>query len=200
VGLARARGTRVRGERRGRRRARATHLRRGGVALMDRVLRRRVARVAGRRRRDVAPRRGRARAAAHDDAHDAARRLARARAARPVRDAWLRRARHRARAASGSTTRRRRHADDRRRRLSRVGSLVRGAPAGSARTSGGDGGTVTLKITWRRVLAVVGGVVALGLLVAWSGVVNIGASTGHAAITDWFLHWAMRNTVRTYAA
>lgn len=59
---------------------------------------------------------------------------------------------------------------------------------------------MTLRITWRRVLAVVGAAAALGLLVAWSGIVNIGASTGHAAITDWFLHWAMRNTVRTYAA
>jgi cytochrome c553 len=38
------------------------------------------------------------------------------------------------------------------------------------------------------------------MTLAWSGIVNIGASTGHWAITDWFLHWAMRNTVRTYAA
>ena len=40
----------------------------------------------------------------------------------------------------------------------------------------------------------------LGMAIAWSGIINIGASTGHWAITDWFLHWSMRNTVRTYAA
>src|SRR3546814_18308507 len=38
------------------------------------------------------------------------------------------------------------------------------------------------------------------MALAWSGIVNIGASSGHWAITDWFLHWAMRNTVRTQAA
>jgi cytochrome c553 len=59
---------------------------------------------------------------------------------------------------------------------------------------------VIVTITWRRVLVVGAAMAALGLAVAWSGVVNIGASTGHSAITDWFLHWAMRNTVRTYAA
>src|SRR5690606_24892598 len=40
----------------------------------------------------------------------------------------------------------------------------------------------------------------LGLAVAWSGVINVGASTGHWAVTDWFLHWAMRNSTRTHAA
>jgi cytochrome c553 len=57
-----------------------------------------------------------------------------------------------------------------------------------------------VRVTWKRALAAAGAAAALGLAVAWSGIVNIGASTGHAAITDWFLHWAMRNTVRTYAA
>lgn len=41
---------------------------------------------------------------------------------------------------------------------------------------------------------------AAGLALSWSGIVNIAASSGHWAITDWFLHWSMRNTVRTYAA
>jgi hypothetical protein len=40
----------------------------------------------------------------------------------------------------------------------------------------------------------------LAMAFAWSGILNIGASSGHWAITDWFLHWSMRNTVRTYAA
>lgn len=59
---------------------------------------------------------------------------------------------------------------------------------------------MVVKLTWRRVLAAAAALGALGFAVAWSGIVNIGASTGHAAITDWFLHWAMQNTVRTYAA
>jgi len=57
-----------------------------------------------------------------------------------------------------------------------------------------------VRITWKRALATVVIVVVLGLGLAWSGIINIGASTGHWAITDWFLHWAMRNTVRTQAA
>lgn len=39
----------------------------------------------------------------------------------------------------------------------------------------------------------------LGLLVGWSGFVGVRASTGHWAVTDWFLHWVMRNSVRTAA-
>ena len=38
-----------------------------------------------------------------------------------------------------------------------------------------------------------------GFLFAWSGVFNVGASTGHWAITEWFLHFAMRNSVETHA-
>jgi cytochrome c553 len=59
---------------------------------------------------------------------------------------------------------------------------------------------MVVTVTWRRVLAATAAAAALGAGIAWSGIVNIGASTGHAAVTDWFLHWAMRNTVRTYAA
>lgn len=57
-----------------------------------------------------------------------------------------------------------------------------------------------LKITWKRALVSAATLLVLGLAVAWSGVINIGASTGHWAITEWFLHWSMRNTVRTQAA
>ncbi|NRQ17459.1 c-type cytochrome [Ensifer sesbaniae] len=33
----------------------------------------------------------------------------------------------------------------------------------------------------------------------WIGFFNVGASTGHWKITEWFLHFAMRSAVRTYA-
>lgn len=59
---------------------------------------------------------------------------------------------------------------------------------------------MTLRITWKRALQAVVVLLLAGLAIAWSGIVNIGASTGHWAITDWFLNWSMRNTVRTYAA
>jgi cytochrome c553 len=59
---------------------------------------------------------------------------------------------------------------------------------------------VVVKITFKRVMATLAVLVALGLGIAWSGIINIGASTGHWAITDWFLHWAMRNVVRTQSA
>lgn len=57
---------------------------------------------------------------------------------------------------------------------------------------------MTIRITWlRALLALVGGAV-LALLLAWSGVISIGASSGHWKITDWGLHWAMENSVRTH--
>ena len=59
---------------------------------------------------------------------------------------------------------------------------------------------MTLRITWKRALAATAVLFIVGMAIAWSGIINIGASTGHWAITDWFLHWSMRNTVRTYAA
>ena len=44
-------------------------------------------------------------------------------------------------------------------------------------------------------LAVAG---ALGaVLFAWSGLYNVAATRGHWAVTDWFLHFAMRNSVKT---
>lgn len=38
-----------------------------------------------------------------------------------------------------------------------------------------------------------------GFLVAWSGIINIGASTGHWWITNVTLHWAMRQSVETHS-
>ena len=59
---------------------------------------------------------------------------------------------------------------------------------------------MTIRITWARAAAAIVGLALAGLLFAWSGVFNIAASSGHWKITDWFLHWTMRNSVRTYAA
>jgi cytochrome c553 len=57
-----------------------------------------------------------------------------------------------------------------------------------------------VKVTWLRVLVTVSLLAAIGLTIAWSGIINIGASTGHWVITDKFLHWAMRSSVRTQSA
>lgn len=37
------------------------------------------------------------------------------------------------------------------------------------------------------------------VIAAWIGFFNVGASSGHWKITDWFLHFAMRSAVRTYS-
>jgi len=58
---------------------------------------------------------------------------------------------------------------------------------------------LTLRVTWRRVVLALVGLGLAGLAFAWSGILNIGASTGHWAITSWFLHWSMGNTVRTWS-
>ncbi len=59
---------------------------------------------------------------------------------------------------------------------------------------------MTIRITWARVAAAIVALALAGLLFAWSGVFNIAASSGHWKVTDWFLHWTMRNSVRTHAA
>jgi cytochrome c553 len=59
---------------------------------------------------------------------------------------------------------------------------------------------MTIRITWARAAAAIVALALAGLLFAWSGVFNIAASSGHWKITDWFLHWTMRNSVRTHAA
>lgn len=54
-------------------------------------------------------------------------------------------------------------------------------------------------LTWRRlaILAVAG--FALGMAFAWSGLFNVAASSGHWAMTNWFLHYVMRQSVETHA-
>jgi len=56
---------------------------------------------------------------------------------------------------------------------------------------------MTIRITWLRAIVTLIGVGTLAMLFAWSGAVQISASSGHWRITDWFLHWVMRNSVRT---
>jgi len=58
---------------------------------------------------------------------------------------------------------------------------------------------MTIRLTWKRVAAWLLGIVLAGLLFAWSGVFNIAASSGHWAVTEWFLHWTMRNSVKTHS-
>ncbi|RVT93005.1 c-type cytochrome [Sphingomonas crocodyli] len=59
---------------------------------------------------------------------------------------------------------------------------------------------MTIRLSWKRVVLVLVGLLAAGMLFAWSGAMQVSASSGHWRITDWFLHWVMRNSVRTYAA
>ncbi|PZQ59890.1 MAG: cytochrome C [Sphingomonas taxi] len=58
---------------------------------------------------------------------------------------------------------------------------------------------MTIRLTWKRVVATLVALAAAGLIFAWSGVFNIAASSGHWAVTDWFLHWTMRNSVKTHS-
>lgn len=58
---------------------------------------------------------------------------------------------------------------------------------------------MTVWITWRRLLALAVAAALLGLGVAWSGIVPIAASSGHWALTAWFLHFTMRQSVAFHA-
>lgn len=59
---------------------------------------------------------------------------------------------------------------------------------------------MTIRITWKRAVLALAGIVALALAVGWSGAINVAASSGHWPITNWFLHWVMRNSVGTRSA
>ncbi len=59
---------------------------------------------------------------------------------------------------------------------------------------------MTIRLTWKRVIVSLLGLAAFGMAFAWSGIFNVAASSGHWAISNWFLHWVMRNSVRTHAA
>lgn len=56
-----------------------------------------------------------------------------------------------------------------------------------------------MHVNWKHLaigLAILPVVLLLG---TWIGFFNVGASSGHWKITEWFLHFAMRSAVRTYA-
>lgn len=57
-----------------------------------------------------------------------------------------------------------------------------------------------VKVTIGRAVLALSALVTLGLGVAAAGLVPIAASSGHWKITDWFLHWTMQNSARTYSA
>ena len=59
---------------------------------------------------------------------------------------------------------------------------------------------MTIRLTWKRVIVSLLGIFAFGMAFAWSGIFNVAASSGHWAVTNWFLHWVMRNSVKTHAA
>lgn len=58
---------------------------------------------------------------------------------------------------------------------------------------------MTIRITWLRVLLTLVVGALFGFLLWWSGIISVGASSGHWKITDWFLHGAMEKSVRTHA-
>src|SRR5690606_30691156 len=120
-----------------------------------------------------APRRWNCRSAADDDAHDLARGADRARTAHALRHVGCRPVGRCADAAARSAGRRRGHAAGGRRQL----SPRRPDPAapGGPRRRRGAGAAMMIRITWMRGLLAVAVLATLGLGVAWSGIINIGA-------------------------
>jgi len=57
-----------------------------------------------------------------------------------------------------------------------------------------------VRLGWVELLLIVASLAAAGFLFAWSGLFNIAASTGHWAVTEVALHWAMRRSVETHSA
>ena len=56
-----------------------------------------------------------------------------------------------------------------------------------------------MRIGWKHVVAAIAAVFFGGMLIAWLGVIDIRASSGHWRVTNWFLHWVMGSSVRTAA-
>lgn len=59
---------------------------------------------------------------------------------------------------------------------------------------------MTIRITLFRAIVTLLALALLGFLVAWSGIISVGASSGHWKITEVVLHWSMEKSVRTHAA
>ena len=56
-----------------------------------------------------------------------------------------------------------------------------------------------MRVGWKHVLMSLVALFGAGMLVVWLGIIDVRASSGHWRVTDWFLHWAMRSSVRTAA-
>jgi cytochrome c553 len=56
-----------------------------------------------------------------------------------------------------------------------------------------------MHVSWKHLAIGLAILPVAALLATWIGFFNVGASTGHWKITEWFLHFAMRSAVRTYA-
>lgn len=56
-----------------------------------------------------------------------------------------------------------------------------------------------MRIGWKHVVAAALAVFCGGMLIAWLGLIDIRASSGHWRATNGFLHWVMRSSVRTAA-
>ena len=95
-----------------------------------------------------------------------------------------------------TSTRRRHHAADRRSRLPR--RRPRSCSPGSLAGKAAEVGRL-MHVNWKH-LAIGLAILPVAVLFAtWIGFFNVGASTGHWKVTEWFLHFAMRSAVRTYA-
>ncbi|MCV0394814.1 MAG: c-type cytochrome [Rhizobiaceae bacterium] len=56
-----------------------------------------------------------------------------------------------------------------------------------------------IRVNWKHLAIGLAILPFAAVFVAWIGFFNVGASTGHWKITEWFLHFAMRSAVRTYS-
>lgn len=63
---------------------------------------------------------------------------------------------------------------------------------------------LTIRPGWRRLTLIAAGIAAglglVGLLIGWSGLINVAASSGHFVVTDVVLHWVMRQSVQRRSA
>jgi cytochrome c553 len=56
-----------------------------------------------------------------------------------------------------------------------------------------------MNVRWKHIAVALAILPVVALAFAWIGFFNVGASTGHWKVTEWFLHFSMRSAVRTYA-
>jgi cytochrome c553 len=56
-----------------------------------------------------------------------------------------------------------------------------------------------MRIGWKHIDGSVVAMAAAGILITWLGLIDVRASSGHWRITDWFLHFVMRSSIRTAA-